>query len=69
MTLYRLCNGDIEVVKVNRPKYDENPSNQGEIIKTIERSNEGRWYKDENGDWQQDRDDKEVILKKWSFAR
>ena len=69
LTLYRLCNGDIEVVKVKRPKYDENPINQGDIIKTIECSNEGRWYKDENGDWQQDRDDKEVILKKWSFAR
>lgn len=69
LTLYRLCNGDIEVVKVKRPKYDENPINQGDIIKTIECSNEGRWYRDENGDWQQDRDDKEIILKKWSFAR
>lgn len=69
LTLYRLCNGDIEVVKVKRPKYDENPINQGDIIKTIECSNEGRWYKDDNGDWQQDKNDKETILKKWSFAR
>lgn len=69
LILYRLCNGDIEVVKVKRPRYDESPINQGDIIKTIECSNEGRWYKDENGDWQQNKSDKETILKKWSFAR
>lgn len=69
LVLYRLCNGDIEVVKVKRPRYDESPINQGSIIKTIECSNEGRWYKDENGDWQQNKTDKETILKKWSFAR
>ena len=69
LTLYRLCNGDIEVVKVKRPRYDESPINQGDIIKTIECSNEGRWYKDENDEWQQNKSDKETILKKWSFAR
>lgn len=69
LTLYRLCNGDIEIVKVKRPKYDESPIHQGDIIKTIECSNEGRWYKDENDEWQQDRNDKETILKKWSFVR
>lgn len=69
LTLYRLCNGDIEIVKVKRNKYDENPINQGDIIKTIECSNEGRWYKDNDGEWQQNREDKETILKKWSFAR
>ena len=69
LTLYRLCNGDIEVVKVKRPRYDESPINKGDIIKTIECSNEGRWYKDENDEWQQNKSDKETILKKWSFAR
>lgn len=69
LTLYRLCNGDIEIVKVKKPKYDENPINQGDIIKTIECSNEGRWFKDENDEWQQDKNDKETILKKWSFVR
>lgn len=69
LTLYRLCNGDIEIVKVKRPKYDESPIHQGDIINTIECSNEGRWYKDENDEWQQDRNDKETILKKWSFVR
>lgn len=49
--------------------YDEAPINIGDIIKTIECSEEGRWSKDQNGDWQQDNSDKESILKKWSFVR
>lgn len=69
LTLYRLCDGTTEVVKVRRKKYDEAPINVGDIIKTIEYSEEGRWSKDQNGDWQQDNSDKESILKKWSFVR
>lgn len=69
LTLYRLCDGTTEIVKVRRKKYDEAPINIGDIIKTIECSEEGRWSKDQNGDWQQDNSDKESILKKWSFVR
>lgn len=69
LTLYRLCDGSIEVVKVRRKKYDEAPIHEGDIIKTIECSEEGRWSKDDNGDWQQDHSNKENILKKWSFVR
>ena len=69
LTLYRLCDGSTEVVKVRRKKYDEAPINVGDIIKTIECSEEGRWSKDSNGDWQQSQYDKESILKKWSFVR
>lgn len=69
LTLYRLCDGSIETVKVRRKKYDEAPINVGDIIKTIECSEEGRWSKDSNGEWQQDHSDKESILKKWSFVR
>lgn len=69
LTLYRLCDGSTEVVKVRRKKYDEAPINVGDIIKTIECSEEGRWSKDSNGDWQQSQQDKESILKKWSFVR
>lgn len=69
LTLYRLCDGTTEVVKVRRKKYDEAPINVGDIIKTIECSEEGRWSKDQNSDWQQDNSDKESILKKWSFVR
>lgn len=69
LTLYRLADGSTEIVKVRRKKYDEAPINVGDIIKTIECSEEGRWSKDNNGDWQQDNSDKESILKKWSFVR
>ena len=69
LTLYRLCDGSTEVVKVRRKKYDEAPINVGDIIKTLECSDEGRWSKDENGDWQQSQTDHECILKKWSFVR
>lgn len=69
ITLYRLCDGAIEVVKVKRKAYDNSPIQVGDIIKTIERTKEGRWSKDAEGEWQQDNDDKEVILKKWSFVK
>lgn len=74
ITLYRLCNGDIDIVKVKRRNYDDSPIQVGDIIKTIECSNEGRWFnegKDENGKdiWRQDKNDKEVILKKWVQVR
>lgn len=69
LTLYRLADGSTEIVKVRRKKYDEAPINVGDIIKTIECSEEGRWSKDNNGDWQQDNSDKESVLKKWSFVR
>lgn len=69
ITLYRLCNGDIEIVKVKRNKYDESPIEVGDIIKTIECSNEGCWSKDSDGEWQQSKEDKETILKKWSHVR
>lgn len=69
LTLYRLMDGSIETVKVRRKKYDESPIQVGDIIKTVECSQEGRWSKDSNGDWQQDNTDKECILKKWSFVR
>lgn len=69
LTLYRLADGSTKIVKVRRKKYDEAPINVGDIIKTIECSEEGRWSKDNNGDWQQDNSDKESILKKWSFVR
>jgi len=69
LTLYRLCDGTTEIVKVKRKKYDESPIEVGDIIKTIECSDEGKWSLDSNGDWQQDKKDKEKILKKWAFVR
>lgn len=74
IALFRLCNGDVDIVKIKRKNYDESPINVGDVIKTIECSNEGRWFnegKDEDGKdiWRQDKNDEEVILKKWVFVR
>jgi len=74
LTLYRLCNGDIDIVKVKRDKYDTSPILVGDIIKTIECSEEGRWfnegkYEDGKDKLRQDKSDTEPILKKWSFVR
>lgn len=74
LTLFRLCNGDIETVKVKRVQYDKMPISEGDIIRTIECSNEGKWHnegKDENGKviWIQDKNDKETILKRWTTVK
>lgn len=74
LLIYRICNGNIQSVKVKRAQYDENPINKGDIIKIIECKDEGRWFndgKDKNGKpaWRQDQNDKEPILKKWTLVR
>ena len=69
LTLYRLCDGDISVVKVKRKKYDEAPIKVGDMIKVVEKKKEGKWSKDADGDWHQDNEDKEVVLKKWAFVK
>lgn len=66
--LYRLNNGDMETVKVKAKQYEGNEFKKGEIIKTIECSDEKKWYKDSEGEWQQ-KDETEVILKKWAVVR
>lgn len=68
LTLYRLCDGRMTEVKVKRVKYDKAPISEGDIIKILDVSKEGKWFKDENGDWQQDNSNKEAILKKWAFV-
>lgn len=69
LTLYRLYNGDIEIVKVKRPQYDKSPINAEDIIKTIESSNESTWFKDKDGEWKRDSNRKETILKKWAHVK
>ena len=69
LTLYRLCNGDIEIVKIKRAQYDKSPINKEDIIKTIESSNESSWFKDKDGEWQRDNNKKETILKKWAHVK
>ena len=67
--MYRLKTGEIEVVRIRQKQFDESPINVGDIIKTIESSQEKKWGKDkETGEFYQ-KDEYETILKKWSFAR
>jgi DNA polymerase III alpha subunit len=69
LTLFRLFSGETEVVKVRRKQYDENPIEVGDIIKIIESINEGCWSKDKDGEWQQSKMEREIILKKWGFVK
>lgn len=69
LQLYRICDGQISTVKVKRAKYDMCPINDGDIIEAVEKTKEGKWSKDNNGEWQQNKYDKEVILKKWNIVR
>lgn len=66
--LYRICDGKMQEVKVRRAKYDLNPIEVGDIICAADMNKEGKWFKDEHGEWQQDKSDKEIILKKWNMV-
>ena len=67
--LYRVRTGETEKVKVKLKDFDEKVINKFDMIKTIEVSMEGRWKKTEKGGWKQDHNDKEPILKKWSYVK
>lgn len=65
--LYRLNNGEIETVKIKGPVYDRCPINKGDVIKTIEASNEKKWKPDGNGGFIQI-DELETILRSWKMV-
>lgn len=67
--LYRLNNGEIETVRMKQKLFDENPVSVGDIIKTIECSQEKKWKKDKETDEFYQIDEYETFLKKWSFVR
>lgn len=69
VVLYRLCNGESETVRIKKSAFDDNPIQEGDIIKTIEASEEKKWRKDRETDEFYQIDEYETILKKWSFVR
>lgn len=69
VVLYRLKTGEIETVRIRQKQFDENPINEGDIIKTIESSQERKWKKNKETDEFYQIDEYETILKKWSFVR
>lgn len=68
VTLYRLNSGEVETVKIKGPAYDRSPVEKGDVIKTIEASNEKRWKPDGDGGFIQI-DELETILKRWSIVQ
>ena len=68
-TLYRVKDGTIAKIKIKAKDYNEDKFEKGDMIKLIQVNMEGRWKTTENGGWKQDHDDKEPILKRWSFVK
>lgn len=69
VTLYRLKTGETEIVRVREKQFDSNPFEVGQIIETLECSEEKRWKRNaETGDFYQI-DDLETILRKWNIVR
>ncbi len=68
ISLYRLKNGENEMVKIKAKQFEDNPVEVGDIIKTIECSEEKKWGRDTEGNFYQ-KDELETILKKWSQVK
>lgn len=69
VTLYRLKTGETETVRVREKQFDANPFEVGQIIETLECSEEKRWKRNaETGEFYQI-DDLETILRKWNIVR
>jgi len=64
VTLYRICDGTSEKVKVKGKKLELQPLREGDIIKTIEFKEDKKWRKGEDGKFFQI-DEKETILTRW----
>lgn len=69
VTLYRLKTGETETVRVREKQFDANPFEEGQIIETLECSEDKRWKRNaETGEFYQI-DDLETILRKWNIVR
>ena len=68
VTLYRLQNGETEIVKVKAKAFEDNELLMGDVIKTVECSREKKWGRTPEGEYYQ-KDEYETILKKWIFVR
>lgn len=67
--LYRLQDGTTESIKVKGKTYDLNPIEEGMIIRTLEASEELKWYKAPDGSWKRREDEYETILRRWKIVR
>lgn len=61
LTVYNIRTGEQETIKLKKKYYDGIPIQQGDVIKIFEIAEDFKWYKDEDGKWQQ-KDEKEKLL-------
>ena len=69
VSAYVLKTGQQRRLKVKARTLDGNPIEKGDILRIDEEREEGRWSKDENGQWIQSKTDKEAILRKYVHVR
>ena len=66
---YVLQNGQQRRLKVKARTLETDPIEKGDILRIDEEREEGRWSKDERGQWVQSKTDKETILRKYAHVR
>lgn len=66
---YVLKTGQQRRIKVKARTLEDNPIQKGDILRIDEEREEGRWSKDEHGQWIQSKTDKETILRKYAHVR
>lgn len=66
--LYQLNSGDVTTVKIKAKTFEDSPLEVGDVIKTIDISEEKKWGRTPDGEWYR-KDETEFILKKWAIVR
>lgn len=69
ITAYVLKDGQQRRLKVKSRTLEGDPIQKGDILRIDEEREEGRWSKDEHGQWIQSQTDKETILRKYVHVR
>jgi len=66
--LYRLKTGEVDTVRVRKKVFNTNPFEVGDVIKTIECSEENKWRYDKENDKFYQIDEKETLMTKWAIV-
>ena len=69
VSAYVLKTGQQRRLKVKGRTLEAAPIEKGDILRIDEERDEGRWSKDEQGQWVQSKTDKETILRKYVHVR
>ena len=63
--LYQLKTGQSRTIRYRKKWREQNPTNAGDIIKVLKTAKEGRWTKNNYGEWVRDNDNLEENLLEW----